>query len=320
MSIGFDVSKETIDVALFDGRTATHVGINNSESGFAEIVRKIGKYEKDHLLFTMEATGVYHQRCAEFFNDRGYLVSVVNPLIVKRYADMRMTRAKTDKIDAKLIAQYGWNEKSFLYKKPSENSRKIKALLKVIESLNAVKIQNRNRMEALNCHACNMDEVTEIYSTMNKEIKIRIKQIESRIHALIQEENSEEYENLMTIPGVGKRLASAVIGHFGLLEDFESAKQVASFIGANPFPRMSGTSVRGKGTISRKGNGYLRKLFYLAALSAYKHNKSCEDLYERLILKGKAKKVALMAVANKLIRQVFAVVKYNRRYDPIFVK
>ena len=320
MSIGFDVSKETIDVALFDGRNATHVGIKNSKSGFAEIVRKLGKYEKEQLLLTMEATGVYHQRCAEFFNDSGYLVSVVNPLIVKRYADMRMTRAKTDKIDAKLIAQYGWNEKSFPYKKHSENSRKIKALLKVIESLNNVKTQNRNRMEALSCHACNMDEVTEIYCTMNKEIKIKIKQIESRIHALIQEENSKEYENLMTIPGVGKRLASAVIGHFGLFEDFESAKQVASFIGVNPFPRMSGTSVRGKGIISRKGNGYLRKLFYLSALSAYKHNKSCKDLYERLILKGKAKKLALVAVANKLIRQVFAVAKYNRRYDPIFIK
>ena len=113
-------------------------------------------------------------------------------------------------------------------------------------------------------------------------------------------------------------MAGAVIGYFGDMKDFETAKQLVCFIGSNPSPKESGSSVKGRGSISRKGNGYLRKLFFLAALSACKWNRSCKDLYERLVAKGKAKKVALIAVANKLIRQVFAVTKYSRGYDPVF--
>ena len=317
-SIGFDVSKSTVDAAFFDGTTMDHFQVENSASGFLQILKKTSLDSTTELIFTMEATGVYHQRCAEFFSNRGYFVSVVNPLIIKRYADMRMSRAKTDKVDAQLIARYGWNEEPYAYRAPSENRCKIRAFLKVIASLQDAKTQNRNRLEALGQHARDMSEVATVFTDLNSHISARIKEIEKTICALVKEESAEEYDHLLSIPGVGKRLASAVVGYFGSLDDFESAKQLASFIGANPSPRSSGSSVRGHGTISRKGNSYLRRLFYLAALSAYKYNKSCMALYERLVTKGKAKKLALIAVANKLIRQVFAVVKYSRGYDPDF--
>jgi len=97
MSIGFDVSKETIDAAFFDGTAIKHVQVENSRKGFSQILKKCERYDSADLIFSMEATGVYHQCCAEYFFDKGYTVSVINPLIIKRYADMKMLRAKTDK-------------------------------------------------------------------------------------------------------------------------------------------------------------------------------------------------------------------------------
>ena len=318
MSIGFDVSKDTVDVAFYDGIKMEHIQVENSEWGFTQVFKRSRKCALEEQILTMEATGVYHQRCAEFFHNRGYHVSVVNPLIIKRYADMKMMRAKTDKVDSQLIARYGWSERPAQYKVPSENRLKIKAFLRVIESLQHMKTQNRNRLEALDYNALDMDDVKAVFIGLNKQIDDQIKQIEKKIALLVRNENDEEYRHLLSIPGIGKRTASAVVGYFGTLEDFSSAKQMVGFVGTNPSPRTSGSSVRGRGSISRKGNGYLRKLLYIAALSASKHNKACSDLYERLLAKGKAKKVALIAVANKLIRQIFAVVKYNREYDPFF--
>ena len=319
MSIGFDVSKETIDVAFFDGNKIEHFQVENSKMGFEQVYRKSRKGNIDEYILTMEATGVYHQRLAEFFNKKGYIVSIVNPLIVKRYAEMKMMRAKTDKVDSKLIAQYGFYEKPFPYKEISENRQKIKAFLNAIDDLQQTKIQNKNRLEALSHQANTMIEVEKIYKDINNHIDEQIKQIEKKVRILSKDENVEEYQNLLSIPGVGERVAAAVIGHFGSLSDFASVKQVVSFIGTNPSPRTSGSSIRGRGSISRKGNRYLRKLFYMAALSASKYNSDCIRLYKRMLEKGKDKKVALIAVANKLIRQVFAIVKYNRGYDQNFL-
>jgi len=318
MSIGFDISKDTVDVAFYDGMKMEHFQVENSELGFTRISKRNRNCALTEQILTMEATGVYHQRCAEFFYKRGYHVSVVNPLIIKRYADMKMMRAKTDKVDSQLIARYGWSESPARYKVASENRLKIKAFLKVIESLQHMKTQNRNRLEALDYNALEMEDVKAVFVELNKKIDDQMRQVEKKIALLAKDEDEEEYRHLLSIPGIGKRTASAVIGYFGTLEDFSSAKQMVGFIGTNPSPRISGSSVRGRGSISRKGNGYLRKLLYIAALSASKHNKACSDLYERLLAKGKAKKVALIAVANKLIRQIFAVVKYNREYDPFF--
>jgi transposase len=319
MSIGFDVSKETVDVAFFDGKMMEHFQVENSKMGFEQVYKKTRKGDLEEQVLTMEATGVYHQRLAEFFYKKGYIVSIVNPLIVKRYADMKMMRAKTDKVDSQLIAQYGFYEKPFPYKEISKNRQKIKAFLNAIDDLQQTKIQNKNRLEALSHQANKMKEVEKIYKDINNHIDEQIKQIEKKVRILSKDENMEEYQNLLSIPGIGQRVASAVIGHFGALEDFTSAKQVVSFIGTNPSPRTSGSSVRGRGSISRKGNRYLRKLFYMAALSASKYNTDCIRLYKRMLDKGKDKMVALIAVANKLIRQVFAIVKYNRGYDPNFL-
>jgi len=99
---------------------------------------------------------------------------------------------------------------------------------------------------------------------------------------------------------------------------FESAKQFNCFIGLSPVEKSSGTSVRGKSGISKQGNGKLRNLLFLCSFNACKSNKSCKDLYDRITAKGKSKKLALIAVANKLLKQSFAIAKSGLVYDENF--
>jgi transposase len=318
MSIGFDVSKATLDVAMFDGQKLDHLKVANTEKGFEEILHKTRENSLSETSITMEATGAYHQRAADYFYLKGFTVYVVNPLRVKRYSEMKMLRAKTDKVDSKIIAQYGFFEGGRPYRKKSEKSLKIQGLLKAIDDLCQMRAQNKNRLEALNQGSEEVKDIMVIFQRLNTQIESEIVQMENKIRELSQEVSIKTYQNLLTIPGVGKRIAPAMIGYFGRMEEFDTAKQLVSFLGINPSPKISGTSVRGRGMISRKGNRYLRKLLYMSALSACRYNISCKTLYERLIEKGKAKKIALVAVANKLARQIFAVSKYERRYDPNF--
>lgn len=314
LSIGIDVSKKTLDVVFFNGESYIPYHCANSQDGIRLLIREIEKYEGHDIIITMEATGMYHVNVANQLHSQGYTVSVVNPLVIKRFGEMKMVRAKTDSVDARVIAQFGFEQDPCLYRPKPDNCQGIVYYLKAIEDLLHLKTQNSNRIEALSCCTDAPKGIVESLRKVNECIIMEIEEAEKAIKNIIKQNSQEQYQRLKKIPGIGDRTSSAIIGYFNEFECFETAKQVVSFIGVNPSPRISGTSVRGRGAISRKGNKYLRQLFYMAALSASRHNHSCEQLYKRMLLKGKDKKLALTAVANKLIRQVFAIVKYKREY------
>ena len=100
---------------------------------------------------------------------------------------------------------------------------------------------------------------------------------------------------------------------------FETAKQLCSYVGITPTIRESGSSVRGRSRISKVGNKKLRNLLFLVSFSACKYNKACKAIYDRIVAKGKSKKLALIAVANKLLKQAFAIAKSGLAYDHNFV-
>jgi transposase len=314
-SIGIDVSMDTLDVAFFDGNSYKSKQYENNDKGFEEIGKEILNFKKQEKLISMEATGVYHLKAAVNFLEKGYSVSVINPLIIKRFGEMKMLRAKTDHVDARTIADYGFYEKPYKFARKNNKREQITQLLKQIDALNEMKTQNRNRIHALKRIPDADEKVLSTYMELGEYIKIKICEDEKRIKEILKESYSEQEKRLLEIPGVGKRISSLVIGFFGEFENFENAKRVSCFIGLNPSPRQSGISLNRGGSISKKGNSYMRKIFYMAALPASMHNKACRELYERLLAHGKSKKVALIAVANKLLKQIFAIVKYHRIYD-----
>jgi len=314
-SIGIDVSMDTLDVVFYDGRIFQSKRYENSDRGFLEIEKEIISHGKSKKIITMEATGVYHLKVAVHFYNRGYVVSVMNPLIIKRYAEMKMLRAKTDSVDARTIAEYGFNEKPCYFIRKDNKRERIIQLLRQIDVLHGMQSENRNRLHALSRIPEADETVVLIYREISLLLKAKEYEAEKSIQKILNEYYSDEYKGLMNIPGVGKRVSSIVIGFFGGFETFENAKQVSSYIGLNPSPKQSGVSLKGRGIISKKGNRYIRKIFYMAALSASKHNKACNEQYERLLACGKSKRVALVAVANKMVRQIFAIVKYDRIYN-----
>lgn len=319
-SIGIDVSMDTLDVVFYNGKFSKSMRYKNSIEGFREIENEMFRHGKSEIIITMEATGVYHLQAAVYFYEKGYTVSVVNPLIIKRYSEMKMLRVKTDSVDARTIAEYGFNEKPCYFKRKDNKKERIIQLLKQIDGLHSMQSENRNRLHALERIPEADEKALAIYRDINIILKAKEREAEQRIWEILQESYADECRRLRAIPGVGKRLSSLIIGFFGEFENFNNAKQVSSFIGLNPSPRQSGISLNGRGIISKKGNRYMRKIFYMAALSASKHNSACRIQYGRLLANGKSKRVALVAVANKMVRQIFAVVKNNRIYDPDYQK
>ena len=152
-----------------------------------------------------------------------------------------------------------------------------------------------------------------------KQIERAISRLEAKQAALVQASYAKTKELVRSICGIGPRTTCALLAYVGDLSNFQTHKQLAAYMGLNPVPFESGT-LRASSHISKQGNAKLRTLFYLCALSAKRHNKDCKRLYVRLKAAGKKEKVALIAVANKLIRQVFAIVKSGLMFDNDYVE
>jgi transposase len=161
-----------------------------------------------------------------------------------------------------------------------------------------------------------------VYSSLKrneKHLNKEISQIESRLLELVKQEQQEQLTLLKGIPGMGVKTALFLIVLTDGFNKFDNARQLCSYVGITPTIRQSGSSVRGKSRISKVGNRKLRNLLFLCAFSACKHNKACRELYERIVAKGKSKKLALIAVSNKLLKQAFAIAKSRLPYDENFV-
>ena len=133
---------------------------------------------------------------------------------------------------------------------------------------------------------------------------------------LIKENYPDLYSRLQSIPGIGESTAAFMLILTEGFDKFESAKQLICYVGLSPTEKSSGTSVRGSSRISKQGNPKIRNLLFMCSFNACKSNKACRELYQRIVAKGKSKKLALIAVANKLLKQSFAIAKSGLVYDP----
>jgi transposase len=151
------------------------------------------------------------------------------------------------------------------------------------------------------------------------QIKKEIKTLEGRLLVIVKQEHQEILTGLKTILGIGNITAAMLVVLTDGFSKFETASQLCSYVGITPTTRESGSSVKGRPRISKVGNKKLRNLLFLCSFNACKHNKACRELYERIVNKGKSKKLALIAVANELLKQCFAIAKSDRPYDESYV-
>ena len=311
-TFGIDISKDVFDVY---GSKSGHDQFKNDACGFKKFLKEL----PNASLVVMEATGYYHYRLAQFLYKKGVTVSVVNPLSVKRFIQMKLAKVKTDKSDSKAICEYGQMNEVPLYTALTDIQSECLQLFRLLDNYIKKRTATKNKLHG--------EEVLGIpskfvYRSLKRDLKHlnnEVKSLEERLLELVKQDQQHQLTLLKSIPGIRLKTALFLIVITDGFSKFEKASQLCSYVGITPTIRESGSSVRGRSRISKVGNKKLRNLLFLCAFSACKHNKACREVYERIVNKGKSKKLALIAVANKLLKQAFAIVKSGRPYDEAFV-
>jgi len=310
-TFGIDISKDVFDCY---GSTQGHLQFKNTESGF----KKFQKLLRKDSLVVMEATGYYHYRFAQFLYHQGFLVSVVNPLSVKRFIQMKLAKVKTDKSDAKAICNYGLSQEVPLYNALTEVQSECLQLFRLLDSYLKKRTMTKNKLHGEDVLGIPSKHVYRSLKRNRKHLDTEIASIETKLLSLVKQDQQAQLTLLKSIPGLGVKTALFLIVITDGFTKFETAAQLCSYVGITPTIRQSGSSVRGRSSISKVGNKKLRNLLFLCSFSACKHNKSCREIYERIVNKGKSKKLALIAVANKLLKQAFAIAKSGNPYDDTY--
>jgi transposase len=310
--VGIDIAKDSFQVAIPQApqRWQDH-HFANSPAGFADLLAELPA----HCQCILEASGTYYLPLASFLHQQGVALSVVNPLVVKRFGQMLLRRAKTDKADARLLSEFGTSQQPALWQAPPLLLSQLQQLQTLLEQYIKQRTALRNQQEAFSHSGIPNAALEESLRRSLDHLQEQIKSLEEQMDQLAQKEFASLYEHLLSIPGIGRKTALTLLVITRGFSRFNSAKELASFVGLAPRVVQSGTSVRGKGHICKLGQSRIRQLLYMAGMQASKVNAGCMQLYERLLRGGKPKLVALIAVAHKLLRQAFAVARQQRGFD-----
>ena len=303
--VGIDVSKVTFVVAYSSVKTNKTRTFKNTVNGVHEFVQTISASEHNCVL---EATGNYSALLVYLLSEAGITISLENPLKIKNFARVMLTVTKTDEIDARLIALYGEKMQPAPYKLVLKQKRT------VLRQLKKQLVATRNlkgSMEVLPFFDPKCKKTIEKTITF---LEKQIKEMEEELASLAQGEYKKQMDLLTSIKGIGVTLAAALIVATGRFSYFDNAKQLTRYLGLSPTYQQSGTSVNVKGHINRNGDSSLRSQLYVAAFSSLRCNTECKACFDRLRSNGKPGKVVVIAVANKLVRQAFAVVTQGKPY------
>lgn len=310
--IGIDVSKATLDMAIRQGNSCRPFQVNNTPAGFRKIKRELSKLDEISRI-ALEASGRYGEPLALWLFDQGYPVSYLNPKLTHRFAQTQIRYNKTDADDARLIAHYAQLHQPALWQAPTEAQRLLAQRSRRLEALQKERQRERNRLKSgfTDDFVCQqMQRHIDFLDQLIKDTKKAIRQLIRQDSAL-----KNNYTLLTSIQGIGEATASLFLAEVGDVSRFDNIKQLTAFFGLDPQDWQSGTSVHRPAHISKHGNSRLRAALYMPALTAMKHNRSCQLLNQRLENKHKPGKVRVVAVMRKLLHQIFGVLKNQKPFD-----
>lgn len=315
--IGIDVSKQTLDVAFqTENEVWEWLDVSNDPKGFKKLFEKVGKEDT----VVMEASGPYYLQVAVFLHEREVKVCVENPLVIKRYSQMLLQRAKTDRKDAQVIARYGMVHSPKQWKPDSETNLRIKQAYSGLELVKKQINQTKVQLHAFESTGVLDKELKKDLKGIIKHLERKAEKLEERINGIAELEYKGLLDRLQTIPGIGKKTAMLLAVLTDGFRKFDHYKQLIAYVGFSPRIYQSGTSVRGKGHICKMGKSQIRKLLYMCSWTAKKANRFCKEMYDRLKQKGKPERVIKIAIANKLIKQAFAIAKNETTFDKNYSK
>jgi transposase len=306
--VGIDISKDVFDVSFPDGN---HMQFTNDKKSYGKLLMLL--QNDSHCV--MEATGPYHLNLATWLLSKCVAVSVVNPLVIKRFVQMRLKLAKTDKADAKMIRLYAELENPEQWSPPSEYIQQASEMNSLTELFIRQRTALKNKLQTIQVTPGDYSLVTKMITKQIRNLDKQISDLDLSMQELIRKNQGELLSRLSSIPGIGTKTAMFLIVITDGFQAFESSKQLSAYFGLAPTIRLSGKTVRGQSRISKTGNNSIRNLLFMCSFTACKNNLACKNLYERIVTKGKSKKLALIAVANKLLKQCLAIAKSGMMYD-----
>ncbi len=314
--IGIDISKMSFDVAVLIDGAYHNQYFTNDLTGFSDFSTWVKSF-KQPAYICLEATGVYGLALAKHCHQEKHNVIVANPIQTHAFAKMEMSRNKTDKADAMSIARYcqHLHDKDNIDKRlftPKDAAfERIQFLVTRLDQLGKMRSQENNRLDV------SLDKIAaRSISSMLKFIDKETAKIKQKIADTVN--NSKQLraqaELLNSIDGIGDKTAWSILAYIGDISLFENAKQISSYAGLNPRIEQSGSSIN-RSSLSKMGCARLRKALYMPALVAVRYNVLMKRFYEKLVAKGKPKKVALVAVMRKLLVLAYGVLKSGKPFD-----
>lgn len=312
--LGIDLAKASFDATLLrTDRTPQHHSFANSPDGFALLQTWLSQHGVTQLHAAMEATNIYWQALAAWLYAHDYTVSVVNPARIKGYAQAKMQRNKTDKLDSALIAAFCASERPEAWQPLSDEQRRLRALVRHRDDLLQTQLQQQNRLRDTTDSLVrrSLEKLLEALAKQLTEVAQEIKQQLAAVATF-----RDNLKLLTSIVGLGLVTASKILAEFPDLAQYHSAKAAAADAGLTPSHYESGTSVRRRARMSKLGKAGVRAALYFPAITAMTHCPAMKAYAARLAARGKPKKVVIGAVMRKLVHICYGVLKHRTPYDP----
>jgi len=312
MYVGIDVAKDTLAVAWPQTAMSWQV---RSIPNAPDAIRKLIKELPDQAHVVLEATGSYSVLLTYLLCQAQVVVSVINPKQSHHFAQLQLAVTKTDESDAVLLARYGQLVQPPRYTMENDVLLRLKQKRTLLRHYKKQQRSLANLQHAFSPLPVQDAQVGSSLQQVLSHFQTAIVEVTAEIEQLTKQHFPDQLRRLTSIQGISTTIATALIEITSGFAQFHSAKALAKYIGVVPVIYQSGKSQITKG-ICKTGDPHLRSMLYMASWSAIRYNKPCQQLYQRLKAAGKAPKVALIAVVNKLLRQAFAVVKFDQDFDP----
>lgn len=315
---GIDVSAKTLDVALDPGRGPVWTGVfDNNAVGHGQLIRRLAS-RRVPVRVVVEATGVYHLDLAlALQRAKSISVMVANPKATKGFAKAHMQRSKTDKTDALSILEFARRMEFQAWEPPEAEVLDLRALARHIATLASMRAQEKNRLHAHSQVSQRTPALREAIERHIEEIDRIIADLQTEALALIDgsEELARAFVHLVSIKGLAKTSAIAILAELAVLPRDMSVRQWVAHAGLDPRLYESGTSVKALPRISKVGNRNLRRALFMPALVASNHEPAIRAYYEHLLDNGKAKMQALIAIMRKLLHAIYGMLEHDQDFD-----
>lgn len=268
------------------------------------------------MTYVMESSGPYHLQLAIRLTEAGANVRIADAFKVRKFIEMNGERHKTDRKDAQWLFRYGIERNSGSSVLPDKFSAETRQLIALSELFMKQRTMIINQLRSLEVHPFSSDECQDTLKEMSVLLSKKIKQVNISLRDQLQSKFPIEMRSISSVPGLGPKASMSLITYTNGFEGMDNYRRLIAFAGLAPRAYSSGSSVRKKKGICKRGSSRLRNVLFMCSLSAIRHNGPCKELYERLRGNGKPGKVALIAVCNKLLKQAFSVAKKGELYDP----